>query len=347
MLHHYIVERKRDCSVRCCALSAAAAAASSRASARSLPMRSSSAGHLGPAFAAGQRQPQRLEQRLALAAGRCLERVGERVPGIGGPVDRRRRPRPPRATKARSSSAELGRARSSPSRTRMPVGELAEPLEIGAKQQPVLLVAPGREGGRRPRRNRAWWSSRALSSSTSCEVEMRRRAAEMREVEVCARARRGWRPARPAATCRAARAATAAPSARAPPRADASTPSEPSRFDNLPSAATSKASCAKSRRLGAQRLEHLDLRRAVRDMVLAAHDVGDAQVDVVDHARQQIEPAAVVAADHRVGQQLAGRTSARRGRGRSRRSARHGRAGSASAARGPPAPAQSPSGLRS
>ena len=39
-------------------------------------------------------------------------------------------------------------------------------------------------------------------------------------------------------------------------------------------------------------------------MVLAANDVGDTEVDVVDHARQQIEPAAVFAADDRVGQQL-------------------------------------------
>ena len=39
-------------------------------------------------------------------------------------------------------------------------------------------------------------------------------------------------------------------------------------------------------------------------MVLAADDVGDAEVDVVDHARQQIEPAAVLAPDHRVAEQF-------------------------------------------
>ena len=38
-------------------------------------------------------------------------------------------------------------------------------------------------------------------------------------------------------------------------------------------------------------------------MVLTADDVGDAKVDVVDHARQQIEPAAVLAAHDGVGQQ--------------------------------------------
>src|SRR5260221_13922114 len=38
-------------------------------------------------------------------------------------------------------------------------------------------------------------------------------------------------------------------------------------------------------------------------MVFAANDVGDAEIDVVDDARQQIEPAAVLAPDHRVAQQ--------------------------------------------
>jgi hypothetical protein len=39
-------------------------------------------------------------------------------------------------------------------------------------------------------------------------------------------------------------------------------------------------------------------------MILAAYDVRDAEVDVVDDARQQVQPASVLAADHRVGQQL-------------------------------------------
>ena len=57
------------------------------------------------------------------------------------------------------------------------------------------------------------------------------------------------------------------------------------------------------RRLGAQRREHLQLNRAVRHMVLAADDVGDAKVDVVDHAGQQIEPAAVGAPDDGIADQ--------------------------------------------
>src|SRR4051812_6195939 len=58
------------------------------------------------------------------------------------------------------------------------------------------------------------------------------------------------------------------------------------------------------RRLGAERLEHLNLRGAVRHMVLAANDMGDAQIDVVDDARQQVEPTAVLTSNHPVAEQL-------------------------------------------
>ena len=51
------------------------------------------------------------------------------------------------------------------------------------------------------------------------------------------------------------------------------------------------------RRPRAERLEHLDLRRAVGHMILTADDARDPEVDVVDHARQQIQPAAILAAD--------------------------------------------------
>ena len=39
-------------------------------------------------------------------------------------------------------------------------------------------------------------------------------------------------------------------------------------------------------------------------MVLAPHDVGDAEVDVIDDAGKQVEPAPVGAADHWIGDQL-------------------------------------------
>jgi len=54
------------------------------------------------------------------------------------------------------------------------------------------------------------------------------------------------------------------------------------------------------RRRGAERVEHLELRGGVRDMVLAAHDMGDAHVDIVDHRREKIEPRPVGAAHHRI-----------------------------------------------
>ncbi len=53
----------------------------------------------------------------------------------------------------------------------------------------------------------------------------------------------------------------------------------------------------------AERLEHLQLQPGIGDMILAAHDMGDAHVDIVDHARQHVEPAAVLAPDHRIAEQ--------------------------------------------
>ena len=49
----------------------------------------------GPSRAAGERQPQRLEQRLALAAGLLLERVGPQRPGARRPTARRAAARAP------------------------------------------------------------------------------------------------------------------------------------------------------------------------------------------------------------------------------------------------------------
>ena len=57
------------------------------------------------------------------------------------------------------------------------------------------------------------------------------------------------------------------------------------------------------RRLGAQSLEHLNLHRGIGDMILAAHHMGDAHVDIVDRGGQHVEPAAILAPDHRIGQE--------------------------------------------
>src|SRR5262245_19834972 len=54
----------------------------------------------------------------------------------------------------------------------------------------------------------------------------------------------------------------------------------------------------------AQRIEHLDLGRAVRHMILTAHDVRHAEIDIVDDARKQIEPAAVLAPNYGIAEQL-------------------------------------------
>ncbi len=51
----------------------------------------------------------------------------------------------------------------------------------------------------------------------------------------------------------------------------------------------------------AQRLEDLDLCAGVADVILAADDVGDAEIDVIDHRGQRVEVAAIGADQHRVG----------------------------------------------
>ena len=59
---------------------------------------------------------------------------------------------------------------------------------------------------------------------------------------------------------------------------------------------------AEGGRCRAERLEELDLRRGVGDMVLAADNMGDAEIDVVDHARQRVEIGTVFAHQDGVGQ---------------------------------------------
>src|SRR3990172_4637692 len=59
---------------------------------------------------------------------------------------------------------------------------------------------------------------------------------------------------------------------------------------------------AESGRRCPQRLEELNLWSGVRHMVLAANDMGNAEVDIVDHARQRVEIGAVGPDQHRVGQ---------------------------------------------
>jgi hypothetical protein len=55
-----------------------------------------------------------------------------------------------------------------------------------------------------------------------------------------------------------------------------------------------------ARRLRRERGEHLDLQRRVRDVVLAAQHVGYAHLDIVDRARQHVQPRTVGAPHDRV-----------------------------------------------
>ena len=50
----------------------------------------------------------------------------------------------------------------------------------------------------------------------------------------------------------------------------------------------------------AQRPEHLYLRAAVGDVILAADDMGDGEGDIVDHRGEAVEVAAVGAHQHRI-----------------------------------------------
>jgi hypothetical protein len=54
--------------------------------------------------------------------------------------------------------------------------------------------------------------------------------------------------------------------------------------------------------LGTKRLEQLNLRCRVGDVILAAHHMGDAEVDIVDDARQRVEIGTIGADQHRVRQ---------------------------------------------
>ena len=56
-----------------------------------------------------------------------------------------------------------------------------------------------------------------------------------------------------------------------------------------------------ARHLAAERFENLDLHRRVHHVVLAADDMGDGEIDVIDHRGQCVEISAVLAHQHRIG----------------------------------------------
>ena len=57
--------------------------------------------------------------------------------------------------------------------------------------------------------------------------------------------------------------------------------------------------------LGRQRREQLQLHRGIGDVILAANNMGDREIDVVDDRGQRIKETAVLADQHRVGQRSA------------------------------------------
>ncbi len=57
-----------------------------------------------------------------------------------------------------------------------------------------------------------------------------------------------------------------------------------------------------ARRGARERLEYLDLHRGVGDVVLAANDVSHSELDIVDHRRERVEIAPVLAPQDRIGQ---------------------------------------------
>ena len=100
----------------------------------------------------------------------------------------------------------------------------------------------------------------------------------------------------PSRASRAEIASASMPRSRSSP-----TDSEPVRLLRPPPAAsTSSGRWAKTGTRGVERPEHLDLRAAVGDVILAADDMGDGEGDVVDHRGEAVEIAAVGAHQHRI-----------------------------------------------
>ena len=83
----------------------------------------------------------------------------------------------------------------------------------------------------------------------------------------------------------------------------------PRRLENCrPAASAISGRWAKARRRGIQRSQDRELERGVADVVLAADDVGDAQLGIVHGGREQVGGAAVLALDDGIAQRAPGRS---------------------------------------
>ena len=258
-----------------------------------------------------------MEQRPALGPGGGGDRLGPGAPGGFVPGFGRQQRRRPWRRSAASSITGVDRARR-PAATDRAASARRVRFGFTASQNARRRRCPARPAAP-PRRRRAWRAAvLAFSAVKLRRIEMRRRAADLLEGEI-------RRPAHRSDSARLDGVGGAdlgeigvrAPAARCRPRATARSDSEPRRLDSAsPPAPTSSGKCAKCGTARAQRLEDLDLRRGVGDVILAADDVGDGEVDIVDHRRQGVEEAPVLADQHRIGQ--GARCRSRPGRGSDR-----------------------------
>ena len=222
-------------------------------------------------LAPGQRQAQGVEQRLALAAGRRLQRLdpageaGRRDPAAAA------RPRPPAAR----GSVTTGRQR--PAADLPPLAGIVEPVEVAADRRPrsAASIPPSPSSRRRGATSAKdrWCSTaaekRGRSSTTSLGAALPKSASE--------------KPATSSSMPRAGSAAWAVPSAASvATMAKGSMPCSrrlrrlraPSRLENCrPAASAISGRWAKARRRVVQGRQDRQLEGGVADMVLAANDV--------------------------------------------------------------------------
>ncbi len=106
-------------------------------------MRATRPGHFGPAVAPGEREAQGVEQLAPLLAGRLLDRLGQRLPRLGRPVELFGRRRG-LLHQQPFVVAKLGRLDLAAQHV-IPAGEVGEALEVGPQQQPILLARAVRQ----------------------------------------------------------------------------------------------------------------------------------------------------------------------------------------------------------
>ena len=258
-------------------------------------------------LAGRERQPQRVEQRLALAPGARLQRLGP-----GGEV----RPRRAGREEVGRGGQQLGigdHRRQRAAADLPPAARVLEPGEVAADRLPEGGVDPAQAQLAQParhRRERQVVQHGGREARQVVEHEPGRRAAVGLERE--AGHELGLGPGGIGGT-------RPCPAPPAPARSPGSIPCSrklrrlkaPSRLEKpRPSASPISGRCANRRRRPVQRREDGELERGVGDVVLAADDVGDAEIRVVDRRGEQVGGGAVLAAEHGVAQVPGGEAAA-------------------------------------